>query len=72
MIVEVHDVYPIPRPNLWIGTVIATSREQLAGAPRVTLTLHVRFQTSQNEPNPDHRRLRQLAREEALRFLDIA
>ena len=72
MVVEVQDVCPVPSPHLWIGTVLATSREQLAGAPRVTLTLHVRFQTRHDEPPPDHRRLRQLAREEALRFLDIA
>ena len=72
MIVEVHEVQPVPHSQLWVGTVLATSREQVAGSPRVTLTLHVRFLAGSDEPPPEGKRLRQMARDEALRFLDIA
>jgi hypothetical protein len=56
---------------LWAGMATAHSVEQIEGLPVATLRLQVRFQLGDGESLTD-RALRERARDEALRFLDIA
>jgi hypothetical protein len=55
---------------LWQGTILACSRERLEGAPVATLSIEVRFRADTGAVS--ERALRRRARDEALRFLDIA
>lgn len=67
----VHSVERIPESAHWRGNVSAHSREQMEGAPVATIWLQVRFAPCCDTPMTN-RHLQEQARDEALRFLDIA
>jgi hypothetical protein len=58
------------RQGLLVAQVRAVSQEQISGAPRATIRMRIRLE----DPGPGTglRELRRLARDEALRFLDLS
>jgi hypothetical protein len=58
------------RQDLLVAEVRAVSQEQISGAPRATIRMRIRLE----DPGPGAglRELRRLARDEALRFLDVS
>ena len=72
MRVTVHEVQPLAPRDLWVATVHVRGRERIAGAPVVTMVMQVRFRAPRRKAPPTPRTLHSLARDEALRFLDIA
>ena len=66
----IEEIRPAREEDLLVARVRAVSRERISGAPRAIVRMRIRF----HDPGPDAglRDLRRLARDEALRFLDLA
>lgn len=65
----IEQIRRAPEAGLLIARVRAVSEERISGAPRAVLRMRIRLP----DPGPDtsRRDVRRLARDEALRFLDI-
>lgn len=56
--------------DVFLADVCAVSRERVHGAPRAVIRMTIRLEPP--ESAADRRTLRRLARDEALRFLDVS
>jgi hypothetical protein len=70
MRLRVEDVRRARETGLLIARIRAVSRERVGGAPRAMLRIQIRLE----DPGPDAplSKLKRLARDEALRFLDVS
>lgn len=70
MCLIVEEIRRAREEGLLVARVRAVSRERISGVPRTIVHMRIRLQ----DPGPDAglRDLKRLARDEALRFLDVA
>jgi hypothetical protein len=70
MRLTVEEIRRADKEGVLIARVLAVSEERIGGAPRAVVRMRIRLE----DPGPDVRlhALKRLARDQALRFLDIS